>query len=235
MKTFVPFLETLPKAQQKIWPLLSPVVSLDFVLYGGTAIALQLGHRVSIDFDFFKQGFLDKKMIYEKLPFCQEGKVFQDQTNALSLTYGGVKFSFFGDINFGRVGTPLTTEDQVLTVASLDDLMATKVKVILQRSSVKDYQDIAAMIKAGVSLEKGLAGAKQMYGKTFAPTESLRALVFFGDGDLEKLKNAEKNIISEAVSKVPRILPSVTLFPELTENKEQDNSDDQEDSWKPRR
>jgi hypothetical protein len=219
MKTFAPFLKALPDAQQKIWPSLSPVVPLGFVLYGGTAIALQLGHRVSIDFDFFKQEPLDKSMIYKKLPFCQEGKVFQDQPNALSLTHGGVKFSFFGDVNFGRVGTPLATEDRVLTVASLDDLMSTKLKVILQRSSVKDYQDIAAMIKAGVSLEKGLAAARQMFGKSFAPTESLRALVYFEDGDLGKLKKTEKNIIRDAVSKVSRVLPSVTLFQELTENR----------------
>ena len=49
MPTFVPKLETLPKAQQEIWPHLKPAIDLGFVLYGGTAIALQLGHRESVD------------------------------------------------------------------------------------------------------------------------------------------------------------------------------------------
>ena len=49
MPTFVPKLETLPKPQQEIWPHLKPAIDLGFVLYGGTAIALQLGHRESVD------------------------------------------------------------------------------------------------------------------------------------------------------------------------------------------
>lgn len=52
-------------------------------------------------------------------------------------------------IGFGRVGEPDLTEDSILQVASLDDLMATKVKVVLQRAEAKDYRDIAAMVTAG--------------------------------------------------------------------------------------
>ena len=53
MNSFQPNLEILPKSQQQLWQQLKPVSELGFVLYGGTAIALQLGHRQSIDFDFF--------------------------------------------------------------------------------------------------------------------------------------------------------------------------------------
>ncbi|MGB3225585.1 MAG: hypothetical protein WBB23_22540 [Desulforhopalus sp.] len=108
---------------------------------------------------------------------------------------------FESDITPQRADTPLATEERVLTVASLD-LMATKLKVILQRSYVKDYQDIAAMIKADVSLEKGLATARQIFGQTFAPVESLRALNYFEDGDLVKLKKEERKIICDATRKV---------------------------------
>jgi hypothetical protein len=53
--SFEPKTETLPKAQQEIWPLLGPAPGLSFVLYyGGTAVALHLGHRISVDFDFFR-------------------------------------------------------------------------------------------------------------------------------------------------------------------------------------
>jgi hypothetical protein len=48
-----PKTEILPKAQREIWPLLAPAPKFSFVLYGGTAVALYLGHRISIDFDFF--------------------------------------------------------------------------------------------------------------------------------------------------------------------------------------
>jgi predicted nucleotidyltransferase component of viral defense system len=47
---------------------------------------------------------------------------------------------------------PLKTKDSVLLVASLEDLLATKLKVILDRAEAKDYRDIAEMISKGVSL-----------------------------------------------------------------------------------
>lgn len=51
--TFTPRLDVLPPAQQALWPRLRAAAGLGFVLYGGTAIALRLGHRASVDFDFF--------------------------------------------------------------------------------------------------------------------------------------------------------------------------------------
>lgn len=47
------FKEILPKEQQEIYDNLKQVTELNFTLFGGTAIALQLGHRKSVDFDFF--------------------------------------------------------------------------------------------------------------------------------------------------------------------------------------
>ena len=49
---FNPCFEILPSAQKNLWPELAGVPP-HFVLYGGTALALRLGHRVSVDFDFF--------------------------------------------------------------------------------------------------------------------------------------------------------------------------------------
>ncbi len=69
---------------------------------------------------------------------------------------GRVKLSFFGGLTLGRINDPLQTNDKVLLVASLDDLLATKLKAILDRAEAKDYRDIAAILKAGVSLETAL-------------------------------------------------------------------------------
>jgi hypothetical protein len=52
MKEFHPHLEILSSAQMRLWRELSGV-PIGFVLYGGTALALHLGHRTSVDFDFF--------------------------------------------------------------------------------------------------------------------------------------------------------------------------------------
>ena len=215
---FKPHTEILRPVQQQLWAELKPTVSLEFVLYGGTAIALRLGHRTSVDFDFFSNKKLNRNVLYQAFSFLNQSIVTQDEKNALSVIvpYGnsehlGVKVSFFGMIDIGRVGEPDLTEDGILQVASLDDLMATKLKVILQRAEAKDYRDIAQMIKVGVSLSKGLASARKMDQLAFQPSESLKALIYFEDGDLNTLTETEKEILIKAATAV-RDLPAVTLL-----------------------
>lgn len=158
-----PRLDALPIAQRELWPQLSPTRTLGFVLYGGTAIALRLGHRVSVDFDFFTERHLDHAKLRRALPFMANTVTLQESPDTLTVAtaetpagQAGVKVSFFGDIGFGRVGNPDPTADGVLQVTSLDDLMATKLKAILQRVEAKDYQVIAAMFRASVDRSRGL-------------------------------------------------------------------------------
>lgn len=216
--SFEPCLAILPPAQQQLWPELRKAADLGFVLYGGTAVALRLGHRASVDFDFFSEKPLDREAIQAAFPFVGRSTALQDERNTLSVLApfsdaerSHVKVSFFGTIGFGRVGQPDFTTDRVLQVASLDDLMATKVKVILQRAEAKDYSDIAVMLKAGVSLPRGLAAARAIFGPNFQPSESLKALVYFSDGDLHTLSMDEKNRLVKAVSAV-RELPEVAVL-----------------------
>jgi hypothetical protein len=218
MARFKPHMEILPPAQQQLWPKLRPAAELGFALYGGTAIALRLGHRTSVDFDFFSEKPLDRAAIQAAFPFLVKSTVLQDQQNTLTVNVASadsahefVKVSFFGTIGFGRVGEPDVTEDGVLHVASLDDLMATKAKVILQRAEAKDYRDIAAMVSAGVSLSRGLAAARLLFGLNFQPSESLKAMVYFEDGDLGSLTKSEKSCLIKAVSEV-RDLPQVQIL-----------------------
>lgn len=207
----------MPPAQQRLWPLLRPATALGFVLYGGTAIALHLGHRASVDFDFFTEKPLNRDKLFRALPFLTRSFVHQDQPDVLCVWVPDqesgrdqVKLSFFGTIDFGRIEEPYLTADQVMQVASLDDLMATKVKVVLQRVEVKDYQDIAAMVRAGVDLSRGIAAARQIYGSQFQPSESLKALTYFEGGDLHSLSQDDRHVLINAVNAV-RDLPEVTI------------------------
>jgi hypothetical protein len=216
-RQFKPCIDILPPAQLRLWPELRNAQALGFTLYGGTAIALRLGHRNSVDFDFFSDKPLDREAIKTAFPFMAQSTTLQDQGNTwvVLAPHGNsekerVKVSFFGTIAFGRVGKPDLTDDGVLQVASFDDLMATKVKLVLQRAEAKDYRDIAAMIGAGVSLPRGLASARLIFGPNFQPSESLKALVYFNDGDLKTLAASEKKTLIDAVKAV-RDLPDVTL------------------------
>lgn len=106
----------------------------------------------------------------------------------------------------GRINDPLQTRDGTLLVASLDDLLATKLKAILDRAEAKDYRDISVMLSAGVSLEKALGGFAKMYGKD--PGLPLRAMGFFRDGDLASLAKIDQDILRKArdrVSEIPEV------------------------------
>jgi hypothetical protein len=98
MKTFVPCFEILPKAQKALWYRLSPCQDFGFVLYGGTGIALQLGHRSSVDFDFFSHFPLNEikeKELLAALPFLDKAERVQFAPNTRSyITETNVKFLY---------------------------------------------------------------------------------------------------------------------------------------------
>jgi len=204
--------EILPAPQRKILPELKGAARVGFVLYGGTAIALRLGHRASVDFDFFSDKPLDRSTLKDAIPVLQRAKVLQETADTLSARAGSgkssVKVSFFGALKIGRVGRPDWTEGHVLQVASLEDLLATKLKVLLQRVEAKDYLDVIAMLDAGADLSHGLASARILYGETFQPTECLKALTYFEGGDLKSLKPAIRSRLIDAAAAVTA-LPSV--------------------------
>ena len=204
-----PQLDSLPAAQQRLWPHLRPAAGLGFVLYGGTAVALRLGHRVSVDFDFFTERPLVQEALREAFPeMLGAATVLQEERNALTVLVpsgagqGPVKVSFFGGLTMGRVGLPQWTQDRVMLVASPVDLLATKLKVILQRAEAKDYHDIAALLLAGQRLDAGLAAGRALYGAAFQPGESLKALTYFEDGDLAVLPLEVRHILVSAVLSV---------------------------------
>src|SRR5207248_10537193 len=120
---------------------------------------------------------------------------------------GSVKVSFFGGISIGRINQPQRTTDETLLVASLEDLLATKLKAIIDRAEAKDYRDISAMLSSGVSLEKALGAFARMYGRD--PALPLRAMGFFRDGDLPSLPKSDQGILRKArdrVSEIPEVM-----------------------------
>jgi hypothetical protein len=202
-RKFKAILKNLPKAQRELWPQLAPLASMGFVLHGGTAIALRLGHRDSLDFDFFTELPLDRISLVSAVPLLASAITLQDEPNAYTalvrMPAGEVKLSFFGEIAFGRIGEPGLTDDNVAVVASLDDLMAQKLKVVMQRVEAKDYCDLAALLRAGLSLASGMGGAAALFGADFSAMECAKALVHFKGGDLATVPPKDKETLLKAV------------------------------------
>src|SRR6516165_7622642 len=98
---FKPRLDILPLAQQRLWPELSDTPG-EFTLYGGTAIALRLGHRPSLDFDFFAAQSFAPDDLLRNVPYLHGAIVRQAAPNTLTATVergGPVHLSFFGGLD----------------------------------------------------------------------------------------------------------------------------------------
>jgi hypothetical protein len=210
-KRFRPRLEVLPPAQRRLWTELG-VVADYFVLYGGTALALHLGHRRSEDFDFFAFRNIDTAEVRQRTPFLDGSEITQQEPNTLTCLVqrgGPIKVSFFGLPRLQRVRAPVVADDNHLKVASLLDIAGTKAAVVQQRAQARDYIDIdALMTKAGIDLPTQLAAAIVMRGDQFSSTPTLKALAHFDDGDLRSLpSNVKRRLAMAAAAVDPLRLP----------------------------
>ena len=210
---FAPRLDILPPPQRRLWDELS-AVPVAFTLYGGTAIALQLGHRVSVDFDFFSFRALDPGALTLAIPFLADANVTQREPNTFSCTLdrgGPVKLSFFGVPKLRNVLPALAAPGNGLRVAALLDLAAAKVRVVQTRAEAKDYFDVDAILRLSeITLPMALAAARSIYGPQLNPQVSLKALAYFDEGDLMTLPRALKDRLARAVGAVDLdALPSI--------------------------
>jgi predicted nucleotidyltransferase component of viral defense system len=197
-------LNILPYGQKQLWQELSDTPK-NFVLYGGTALALRLGHRQSVDFDFFSSDSFNPGDLYKSIPYLQGAEKSQVSKNTLTCLLkrqnDTAKVSFFGGLSFARLSPPDVLSDPNIAIASLADLSATKIQVIQDRAEVKDYIDIAELLKQ-LSLEQMLANAMAVFGKEFNPLLSLKALVYYQDGNLPQLDEKIKQILLKSANQV---------------------------------
>ena len=213
--TFEPRLDILPESQRRLWPELD-IVPSDFVLYGGTGLALQLGHRFSEDFDFFSTAGFDPARLQSRLPFLREleanGNAWvhykTDNLEAFVDRGGPVKVAFFGGLDtLQRVQDPLRAAGSRVRVASLVDLAGMKMRVIQVRGSWKDYVDIHTLAAHGIDLPTGLAAAKAI-DRSFDPATSIRALQYYGDGTLDRIPEGMRRDLTRWAQQIdPAKLP----------------------------
>ncbi len=200
---FEPRLDSLPDPQRALWPRLA-MLPPDAVLYGGTALALRLGHRASVNFDLFlPRAFEPGDMVREISPLGSLD-VVQSAPNTLRARVDGVWLSLFG-VDLTAIAPPEVTTDIGLPVASLRDLAATKVQTVVDRAEAKDYLDIAALLAAGIELPDMLGSAQVVFGPRFSPLLALKALTSFEDGDLPALAEGTRQRLVAAVAAVNRI------------------------------
>ena len=212
MPVFVPNLSMLPPPQLKLWPELGATPE-PFTLYGGTALTVRLGHRTSLDFDFFSNAPLDPDRLASTLPYLKDAERVQMASNTLTCRVdrgGAVLVSFFGGLSLGQVAERDEVQGMALYVASLLDIAGTKMAVVQKRAEVRDYLDIDALLRHGVDLPTALAAGSVVYGRSFNPLITLKALSFFDDVPMlsgEVIERLSAAVEAVDVTKLPALTP----------------------------
>lgn len=238
----------LPEAQQELWPLLKEVPD-HFVLYGGTAVALRYGHRESVDFDFFstkRTPFMSNAIsALENLSFVKKFNQGAPRKSGdprlglfveFALTMSNkekVNVSFVESETSipGALKAPDVTIGNKIYIASSDDLMATKIHTLGKRAALKDYIDVKEMIKRGVSISKGFAGAMCFRGKNLERDFSVFEDMCKTLRDPERLQSylllhqnarATPRSLLEHIPEIIKIIPAAAKQVDLM--REKDNS-----------
>jgi len=167
-------LEILNKAQNQ---LLSTLVQFkrEYYLVGGTAIALHIGHRESIDFDLFKEKDIRKKDIFSKLKTIDYKVSFADY-NQLNMSANGVKITFFSF----PYKVPISSELKgIIKMPDLLTLAAMKAFALGRRAKWKDYVDLYFILKFHFAFTEVLTKAKEIFGDEFIEKQFIAQIGYF--------------------------------------------------------
>ena len=172
--------EILNENQLALLPTMS-CFKREYYLVGGTAIALYLGHRRSIDFDLFKFGRIYPKRALDKLsasgfPIHITRRV-EEQIN---LIINEVKVTFF---QYPFQIEPVNHFENCFRLPSLLQLSAMKAYALGRRSKWKDYVDLYFLLNNKFSISEISSCASQLYGDLFSEKLFRSQLCFFDDID----------------------------------------------------
>ena len=153
----------------------------EYYLVGGTAIALHIGHRRSIDFDMFKLTPINHKKNLDRISAaCRACQVTRRVEEQMNLLLNGVKVTFF------QYPFPIAAEDSfanVFRMPSLITLAAMKAYALGRRSKWKDYVDLYFLLTQHLTLDEVVKIANEIFGDLFSEKLFRTQLSYFDDID----------------------------------------------------
>jgi len=150
---------------------------------GGTALALQLGHRTSLDFDFYSPGhFETEKFMADFQKEFKEVKVQRTAKDTLILEVNGVSFSLFY-YPYQLISTPIDFEN--VKLAAVEDIAAMKMVAISMRGRRRDFIDVYYLLKY-FSLEEMINMTLKKY-PSYQPMVILKGLIYFRDAEVDDI------------------------------------------------
>lgn len=194
------YLEILDEPRKLIFKKLKNFASLGY-LSGGTALSLQISHRLSLDFDFFISKPLKRTLVKEcREIFSQDIQVLYQTVDQLTfLTPANIKIDFV--YYWYPLISPLI-KTPFVNLASISDIAADKAETIGRRAIWRDYIDIFSLLKCELfSLEEIIASAKKKFAGEFNELLFLEQLVFFKDLKMEKISFLKENYSEAEIKK----------------------------------
>jgi len=177
------FQNTLEQKTKRVFSALAKAgVAQDFYLAGGTALALQFGHRQSIDLDFFTAKNFSLNQLKNKLNKLGKFKLRSEDEGTLHIILSGVLISFL------RYPYPLLCKKIKLdniSLADWKDIACMKISAVSDRGSKKDFVDLYFILQK-ISLPSLLKLFNKKYKNIdYNKTHILKSLMFFEDADKE--------------------------------------------------
>ncbi len=175
-------LDVLPAGTAQTWIILRDHLPEAMVLYGGTALAAHLHHRVSRDLDFFSPVELDVPDLRTMLESLGTFAATTDEADTLNGVFNDTKVQFLRTRNQDALEPP--TDVAGIPVASLRDIAATKLKTIADRGELRDYFDLMTIEQhTAITMEPALQDYQERYQTHDRNTllHIIRALGTFND------------------------------------------------------
>ena len=153
----------------------------EYYLVGGTAVALYLGHRRSIDFDLFKLSAINHKRNLEKISATSFGHIVTRRVvEQMNLIVNDVKVTFF---QYPFPVNPTVRFENYFRLPSLLQLAAMKAYALGRRSKWKDYVDLYFLLCNHFAISDISVCATQIFGELFSEKMFRSQLCYFNDVD----------------------------------------------------
>jgi predicted nucleotidyltransferase component of viral defense system len=175
--------EVMPAAQQTMLRRLAAIAGeRGFYLAGGTALAIQVGHRRSVDLDWFSPSAIDPMALAADLRGTGISiQVTDVEEGTLHGTAGGVKLSFL-EYRYPDLVPPIEWREYGVRLCALEDLACMKLSAVGGRGAKKDFIDLFALGREKFTLPQML----EFYGQKYDVSDlghTLFALTFFDDAE----------------------------------------------------
>lgn len=177
-------LDILNKQQRALLPSLAAIVEDKFYLAGGTALALQVGHRLSVDFDWFAPTIGDPEDLLRKIRQSDgEFRVLSTGTETLHLLMQGVQVSFLG-YDYPLLQPLVFWQEANCYLAGMQDIACMKLAAITGRGARKDFIDLHRIARDYYDLQTCLSLFQQKY-QLHDIGHVVRSLTYFEDAEAE--------------------------------------------------